>query len=99
MNRQAPVFIATLVQTLATFGRTEEALRILVDFDHPEYDGYQSEPFFRPALRAVRRDPRFMQAMANMGLAHFWKRSGLWPDFCFEADLPYDCKKEAGRYV
>jgi tetratricopeptide (TPR) repeat protein len=99
VNRQMPFFITTLVQTLATFGRTQEALQVLLDMKHPEYGGYQSEPFFRPTMREVRRDPRFMQAMARMGLASYWRRSGNWPDFCFEPDLPYDCRKEAAGYV
>lgn len=26
-----------------------------------------------------------------------WLKSGEWPDFCFEPDLPYNCKAEAAK--
>jgi hypothetical protein len=32
-----------------------------------------------------------------VGLVRFWQKTDDWPDFCFEADLPYDCKKEAAK--
>ena len=52
---------------------------------------------FRPALHEFRRDPRFMQIAAWAGLLDYWRTTGKWPDFCFESDLPYDCKKEAAK--
>ena len=33
----------------------------------------------------------------RVGLLQFWQSSGKWPDFCFDPDLPYDCKKEAAK--
>jgi hypothetical protein len=99
VNRQVPPFISGLVTTYATFGRNEEALQMLLNYRYPEAAGFNSEGWFRVNMRAVRRDPRFMKAMARMGLASYWKRSGNWPDFCFEPALPYDCRKEAARYV
>jgi hypothetical protein len=30
-------------------------------------------------------------------LLDYWRASGKWPDFCFEPDLPYDCKAEAAK--
>ena len=97
-HRQIPYYFLGLVQTLATFGRSEEALQLLLDYHYPAYAGYQSEPLFRPYMRKLRADPRFMHAMANMGFVKYWQKSGNWPDFCFEATLPYDCKKEALKY-
>lgn len=98
-RRQQPLFIAVPVQTLGQFGRTEEALQVFLNYGTPAYTVFSSETFFRPALHEVRRDPRFMKAMAQMGLAQYWKKSGKWPDFCFDADLPYDCRKEADKYL
>jgi hypothetical protein len=39
-----------------------------------------------------------MAGAARMGLLHYWKVSGKWPDFCFDPKLPYDCRKEAAKY-
>ena len=30
-------------------------------------------------------------------LLEYWQTSERWPDFCFEPDLPYDCKIEAEK--
>lgn len=98
LHRQTPVYISGLVTTLATFGRNDEAVQALLGYQHPEAAGYNSEGWFRAPMRGMRRDPRFMEAMARVGLASYWKRSGEWPDFCFEPDLPYDCKIEAAKY-
>ena len=49
-------------------------------------------------MRDVWRDPRAMAGAAHVGLLHYWKASGSWPDFCFDPTLPYDCKKEAAKY-
>ena len=99
VNRQAPFYVTGLATTLATFGKTDEALAVLLKFDAPTYAGYQSEPLFRPTMRQVRRDPRFMEAMSKMSLLTFWKKSNDWPDFCFDPDLPYDCRKEGAKYT
>jgi tetratricopeptide (TPR) repeat protein len=52
---------------------------------------------FRPWLRDFRRDPRFMRVAQRVGLLDYWEKSGKWPDFCEEPDMPYDCKKEAAK--
>jgi hypothetical protein len=49
-------------------------------------------------MRDVWRDPRSIAAAAHLGLLAYWKKSGQWPDFCFDPLLPYDCKKEAAKY-
>jgi hypothetical protein len=33
----------------------------------------------------------------RLGLLNYWRLSGEWPDFCFQPDLPYDCKAEAAK--
>lgn len=52
---------------------------------------------FWPQTASMRRDPRFMQLAARLGLIDFWRASGHWPDFCAQPGLPYDCKTEADK--
>ena len=54
-------------------------------------------PVFSPEAAALRRDRRFFEAMARIGLVDQWRSSGHWPDFCAEAGLSYDCRTEATR--
>jgi hypothetical protein len=46
---------------------------------------------------SLRRDPRFMQLAARLGMVDYWHSSGHWPDFCSEPGLPYDCRREAAN--
>jgi hypothetical protein len=85
-----------LAQALGAFGRTEEAIQLLLDYDGGN-SGDGAEILFRPPLREVRRDPRFMQIARNFGVTDYWKKSGILPDFCFEPNLPYDCKRELAK--
>lgn len=96
--QQYPDFMAQIVQTLAQFGRKDEVLQILQNYNGGELSGLAAEVLFRPALRDVWRDPRSMAAAAHLGLLHYWKTSGNWPDFCADPSLPYDCRKEAAKY-
>lgn len=98
VNAQFPSFISSLIQALGYFGRKDEAIDLLLNDRGGERFGYNAEVIFRPALRDVWRDPRSMAAAARVGLLHYWKVSGNWPDFCFDRTLPYDCKKEAAKY-
>lgn len=87
---------SSLAQTLAEFHREEELYAFLLDWKRPDArSGF--EVFFRPQFRKFRQDPRFIQLAMRAGLLTYWQKSGKWPDFCFEPDLPYDCKKEAVR--
>jgi TolB-like protein len=56
-----------------------------------------TEMLFRPSADGMRRDPRFMPLAAKLGLVDFWRRSGVWPDFCEAPDRPYDCRAEAAK--
>lgn len=85
-----------LAQALGAFGRTEDAIQLLLNYDGSN-SGDGSEDLFRPSLREVRRDPRFMQIARNFGVTDYWLRSGILPDFCYEPGLPYDCKRELAR--
>lgn len=50
---------------------------------------------FRIPAAGMRRDPRFMPLAAKVRLVEYWEKSGKWPDFCAEPDLPYDCRAAA----
>jgi len=99
INEEYPNFIVQIVQTLAQFGRKDDVLAILLNYRGDSYEaGLAAEVLFRPAMRDVWRDPRSMAAAAHMGLLHYWKATGKWPDFCTDPTLPYDCRKEAAKY-
>lgn len=94
---QVPESFSVLLQPLAQFGRTDEAIQELLRV--PDTTVVHTEPFFRPMMRTLWRDPRFIQAMSRWGLVTYWRQSGKWPDFCFDTHLPYDCRKEAAKYA
>lgn len=50
---------------------------------------------FYPEMRSLWSDDRFWRIVAKMGLTDYWIKSGHWPDFCAEPDLPIDCKAKA----
>jgi len=83
-----------VAQALAMFGRNEEAIRFLLSVPNGDRSGDGAEMLFRPHMREIRRDRRFMQIAHNFGVTDYWLKSGILPDFCFEPDLPYDCKAE-----
>jgi len=87
----------THLQTLGHFGRVEEAYRLLAGrgMSYLSRDG--PEILFRPQMRPIRHDRRFMILMHRAGLLRYWQSSGAWPDFCADRDLPYDCRAEARR--
>jgi hypothetical protein len=47
---------------------------------------------FADFSRPVRRDRRFMDLAARLGLVDYWRATGRWPDFCAAPGLPYDCR-------
>jgi hypothetical protein len=47
--------------------------------DHEYVDRFGSSAAH---LEPMRRDPRFISLMHDLGLLDFWRRSGRWPDFC-----------------
>jgi tetratricopeptide (TPR) repeat protein len=93
-----PRYIAGLLQVLGQFGRTDEAINVMLHYSRPDATGYNADVLFRPAMHEIWRDPRSIAAAAHMGLLTYWLKSGHWPDFCGDPTLPYDCKKEAAKY-
>ena len=84
-----------VVADLATLAYLDDAFAVAEHFD-PNVSGDPMLLFFKSS-GAMRRDPRFMRLAARIGLVDYWRTSGHWPDFCSEADLPYDCRAEAER--
>jgi hypothetical protein len=92
---QAPVGLSATA--MSRLGRLDQAFAVaeLAKPDRLHIDGYRL--LFAPATAPMRRQPRFMDLAAHLGLAQYWRASGQWPEFCAEKGLPYDCKVEAAR--
>jgi hypothetical protein len=85
------------IQANGEFNRLDELFRDIMNWPRPEELSIVTDVFFRPALRKFRHDPRFLQVAQRAGLLAYWKQSGIWPDFCSEPDLPYNCKEVAAK--
>ena len=84
------------IDTLAEFHREEELIKALSEYDPEIFLG--TAQVFDARYRFLHHDVRFMAIMNRWGSQlDYWRKSGNWPDFCFEPGLPYDCKKEAAK--
>jgi tetratricopeptide (TPR) repeat protein len=95
--RQDPADSPSYVSALATFGRVDEVFEALKDDVATDSIGGNTDILFRPYFAKVRADPRFMWLAKRVGLVDVWQQTGVWPDFCAEPDLPYDCRAEAAK--
>ena len=90
-------YASFVLQALGEMNRVDEF------FDFAERNrvasilGVNSYILFRPWVAPARRDPRFMRLAKGIGLVDYWQKSGEWPDFCRDPELPYDCKEEAAK--
>ena len=84
------------LEGLAEAHATDEAFALIAT-SPTRLVAQRSSMLFRPASKDMHRDRRFMQVAKRIGLLHYWRTSGHWPDFCQESDLPYDCKTEAAK--
>jgi hypothetical protein len=91
--------LGVLTQAFGQFHRENELYAMLFTWPNPGDLAKMDDLWFRPQLKQFRRDPRFMLVMARTPLLNYWRTSGSWPDFCFDPDLPYDCKKEAAKFA
>ena len=93
-----PVGLAAAISWLAVLGLVDDAYRLADRYDPDAAPGTNPNIFlFFPGAQNLRRDPRFMQLAARIGLVDYWRASGHWPDFCADRGLPYDCKTEAAK--
>jgi len=99
LDSSSTSYVAWVGQLLAEFGRNDELYRLMMTWPHPDESGVISNMMFRPAFRGFRHDVRFMQVAKRMGLLDYWQKSGSWPDFCFDPDLPYDCREQGRKLL
>lgn len=86
-----------ILQALGPLNRVDQLYEFLDQWPiDKDLDGF-TYILFRPWMANVRRDPRFMRLAQRTGLLDYWEKSGKWPDFCAEPDMPYDCRKEAAK--
>ncbi len=81
------------VKAPALLGRTEAAFAQLAG---PRIRDV-SFVIFEPATAPLRRDPRIWPFAVKSGLAAYWRAKGVWPDFCADPALPYDCRVVAAK--
>ena len=89
--------IAYYTVAMGAFHQHDELFDTLMHWPKPDELALIGSAYFRPELQEFRKEPRFLQVMKRAKLLDYWRTSGHWPDFCFEADMPYDCKKEASK--
>ena len=98
-NADSPAFLSNRIQARGEFNRKDDLFALFMQPGNRSYIEFLTAVFFRPGLKSFRQDPRFMQVAKLAGLLEYWRTTGNWPDFCFDDDLPYDCKKEAARFA
>jgi len=87
--------VGNAVEALTVLGFTDDAFTVAGRFA-PRYQNDSQFLFFTLAA-PLRKDPRFMQLAAHIGLVDYWRSSGHWPDFCADPALPYNCRAEAEK--
>jgi tetratricopeptide (TPR) repeat protein len=92
-----PNRLAYYTLAMGLFHRDDELFDTLMSWDNPSDLALMEGAYFRPELRDFRKQPRFLRVMKRAGLLDYWRTSGKWPDFCFDADMPYDCKAEVAK--
>ena len=86
------------LQALGTFDKVDEAYRVLGSAGGVDPFTRDGEGLFRPYMRSIRADPRFMGVAQRTGMLAFWRKGGVWPDFCRDPQIEYNCEKEAAKY-
>lgn len=94
MLRPHRIFI---LQALGPLNRVDQLYAFLDQWPVEEDLKGATYILFRPWTAKVRRDPRFMRLAKRLGLLDYWEKTGNWPDFCSEPDMPYNCKTEATK--
>lgn len=88
-----------LVFGAAALGRLDDAfamLDLIAKEPAPLLAGDPGYLFEGPSA-PLQRDPRFWPLAARAGYLQYWRKRGVWPDFCRDETLPYDCRAEAAR--
>jgi tetratricopeptide (TPR) repeat protein len=88
-----------LVFGAAALGRLDVAFAVLDKLASLPGPALQGDPgiLFEGPAAPLQRDPRFWPFAVKAGYAEYWRARGVWPDFCNDPALPYDCKAAALR--
>lgn len=86
---------AYLFQALVALGRLDDAAAFDLGVRGPF--ALQGGWLFAPGMQALQHDPRFWPLAARTGLIRYWRTRHVWPDFCSEPGLPFDCAAEAAK--
>lgn len=81
------------VLAAAMFDRVDMAFAVIDESG----TGFNRLFLFHPVAAPLRRDVRFWPIAAKFGLIDYWRARNVWPDFCADKTLPYDCRAEADR--
>jgi hypothetical protein len=79
-ERPSPRQLIAIAELGGLYGDADLALEALARAE-PDVTVAHLHMLWRPALKDVRRHPRFKDLMRAFGLAQFWRASGKWPDF------------------
>ncbi|HEY1562549.1 MAG TPA: TIR domain-containing protein [Caulobacteraceae bacterium] len=85
------------IRNLALMGFVDDAYSVAARYSPAASDS--PDFLFEPATEALRRDRRFIALAAKFHLPDYWRRTGVWADFCGQPGLPYDCKEEAAKLL
>lgn len=88
-----------LIQPMTEMKRVDQFYKLLDNWHDDSGLSQSTYILFRPGVAPARRDPRFMLLAKRAGLIAYWQQTGIWPEFCRDPDLPYDCKAEAAKYA
>jgi DNA-binding winged helix-turn-helix (wHTH) protein/Flp pilus assembly protein TadD len=91
-----------MTRAYATLGNIEQALRFAkarISWSVAVDDRLSVALLFYPEMKPVQADPRFLSLVAWTGLLEYWLEENIWPDFCNDPDLPYDCRVAAAATV
>ena len=89
--------LSYFIQSAGEFGWDDDIFNVLLRWPMGSELATISDIYFRPQMKKFRSDPRFMIVAKRAGLVDYWQKSGEWPDYCADPDLPYDCKAEAAK--
>lgn len=93
--QQYPNMATGPLQAYVDFGIEDELHAVFSRWDR--FEPATMSVLFRPSFRNFHKDPRFMRLAARSGMIEYWRETDKWPDFCFNPDLPYNCKAEAAK--
>jgi tetratricopeptide (TPR) repeat protein len=95
-RRNPQLHIWLYAEVLSAFNRYDDVLGLLMAAPLEQARSVKGVTF-SPYPAKFWHHPQSLAYARRIGLLQFWQSSGKWPDFCFDPDLPYDCKKEAAK--